>query len=54
MLLVEYLEDHIVLRELLPTSPVISEFVEHEVQKASRNSQGALGSHRPSRRVEEL
>eukprot|EP00913_Durusdinium_trenchii_P027530 g25820.t1 len=30
MLLVEYLEDHIVLRELLPTSPVISEFVEHE------------------------
>ncbi|CAK9083633.1 Uncharacterized protein SCF082_LOCUS39695, partial [Durusdinium trenchii] len=42
MLLVEYLEDHIVLRELLPTSPVISEFVEHEVQKASRNSQGCL------------
>lgn len=42
MLLMEYLEDHIVLWEVVPMSPTTSELVDEEVHRAAHVGQGAL------------
>ncbi|CAK9043240.1 unnamed protein product [Durusdinium trenchii] len=42
MLLMEILEDQIVLRQLVPMSPVLQEFVDSEVQKEGHGRHGSL------------
>ncbi|CAK9034661.1 unnamed protein product [Durusdinium trenchii] len=42
MLLVEYLEDHIVVRQIVPMSPILAEFIESSLQKDGFGRHGCL------------